>query len=300
MRKTIVFVLAALMLTATPAFSQTSAKYYVDADEQETGPYDIAALENMVETGALTAASLICKEGTADWTEAGTIPEVSRLFADTRVAAAPLTESHERTASSARTETTALTETPARAANSAQPESPALIPDKILSAGTLSIEQLETFLLARNPALAARRADVKALIAAYIEYANRDGVNYEIAFAQMCHHTRYLSYKNTFLPEGAYNYAGFTAPKSPYQTQAYRFNSLEDGVKAHIQHLKGYASEEPPAGVIVDPRYAIIKEEYGLGSSPTLAELEGKWSPEKGYGRALQDILSALHETVKK
>ncbi|GHU02575.1 hypothetical protein FACS1894147_04730 [Spirochaetia bacterium] len=302
MKKSLILVLTALMLAAMPTFAQTEPEYHVGVNGQAIGPFGIAGIQNMVQKGIVTGATLIWTEGMADWKEAAAVPEVlSALLGTSALPDGKTYRVGDRGPGGGiifydKGEFSDgwryLEVVPVRQESAGQ------IPDRILSRGTLSKEQLETFLLVHNPALADRMTYVSALVTAYINYANRDGVNYEIAFAQMCYHTRYLSFERIPELSWAFNYAEIMFPGS--RTQMYPFNSIEEGVMAHIQHLKGYATSTPPMSVIVDPRYSLIRQTHGLGVSPTLAGLEGRWSLDKGYARIIQNILTDLYETAKR
>lgn len=54
--------------------------YYVAVNGQATGPFDIAALTQMVTTGSLTQDSLVWKAGMPQWAKAGKVDEVKDLF----------------------------------------------------------------------------------------------------------------------------------------------------------------------------------------------------------------------------
>jgi hypothetical protein len=62
-------------------------------------------------------------------------------------------------------------------------------------------------------------------------------------------------------------------------------------VRAHVQHLKGYASEEPLNRELVDPRYRWIK----YGSAATIHELTGRWASDREYGNKISAILERLY-----
>jgi hypothetical protein len=70
-----------------------------------------------------------------------------------------------------------------------------------------------------------------------------------------------------------------------------RFSSPRMGVRAHIQHLKGYATETPLAGELVDPRYRWIK----YGSAPLIGDLAGRWASDREYGNKIAAILERLY-----
>ncbi|GHV72948.1 hypothetical protein AGMMS49940_02500 [Spirochaetia bacterium] len=168
-------------------------------------------------------------------------------------------------------------------------------PERLLSQGTMSREKMVGFLLNNNKALGKRRDWLNNLIDIYIVEAKLEGVNYEIAFAQMCYHTNYLKFEKTFAGVGMNNFCGISSLTS--YKKAYVFGSEQIGVKAHIQHLKGYATREPLKGICVDPRYTNIKEQFGLGSAPTIDRLSGKWAGARaGYAREIRKILNAMYD----
>ena len=163
-------------------------------------------------------------------------------------------------------------------------------PKTILSAGKLSKDVLVSFLLANNPQI--NRTFAGQIVDLYISEANAEGVNYEIAFAQMCYHTRYLSFNGTFVKANSNNFFGLTTFNN--YLAAYVFNSYQEGIRAHIQHLKGYATKDPLKKVCVDPRYYKIEEEHGWGSSPAIDGLSGKWAGAD-YAQKIKSILEKMY-----
>jgi hypothetical protein len=147
-------------------------------------------------------------------------------------------------------------------------------------------EGLRSFLLKKNPALECSYAS--ELIDRYIAEANEEGVNYEIAFAQMCLHTNYLRFTKTIVRKAQNNYYGLV---SDDKKTAYSFCSMEVGVRAHIQHLKGYATAQGLKRECVDPRYGILKR----GLAPTIGGLEGRWAAN-GYAEKIRAILRDMRD----
>jgi len=175
-----------------------------------------------------------------------------------------------------------LTEKPV----SEKPPSPAS-PSYIMSGGIISSEKMALFLLQNNP-----KADlnfVQKLAEFYIDEAAIEGVNHDIAFAQMCLETGFLNYGGLVQPEWN-NFCGLGAigPEQPGLV----FSDPQTGVRAHIQHLKAYATEEPLKGELVDPRYRYVRK----GSSPTIEGLSGTWAADKSYAIKIDAILQRLYE----
>jgi len=65
-------------------FAQTNAEsitgYYVNVNGQAAGPFDTAGLKQLISKGQLTEATLVWKEGMANWAAAATVAELKPLF----------------------------------------------------------------------------------------------------------------------------------------------------------------------------------------------------------------------------
>lgn len=66
---------------ATPPPIPGAASFHVAVNGQQTGPFDLAALQQQAASGGLTRASLVWKAGMAQWVKAGDVPELAALFA---------------------------------------------------------------------------------------------------------------------------------------------------------------------------------------------------------------------------
>ena len=163
-------------------------------------------------------------------------------------------------------------------------------PGTILSKGTLTKDALVDFLAKGNHQIT--RTVAGQIVDQYIAEANAEGVNYEIAFAQMCYHTNFLSFKSTFVKANSYNFCGLISLDN-YQ-KAHVFDSYQKGIRAHIQHLKGYATKERLNNLCEDPRYLKIGEIHGWGSSPTIDGLSGKWAGGD-YANKIKGILARMY-----
>ena len=164
-----------------------------------------------------------------------------------------------------------------------KPEKPSLI----MGRGLVNGEKLAFFLLQNNQQL--NPDYVRMLAQFYIEEAAFEGVNHDIAFSQMCLETGFLNYGGLVQPEWN-NFCGLGAigPEQP----GLIFPDPRTGVRAHIQHLKAYATEEPLKGELVDPRYRYVRK----GSSPSIDGLSGTWAADKSYAIKIGAILQRLYE----
>ena len=60
-----------------------SGGYHVAVGQNQTGPFEMGALQGQVAGGQLTRNSLVWKTGMAAWVKAGDVPELAPLFANT-------------------------------------------------------------------------------------------------------------------------------------------------------------------------------------------------------------------------
>ena len=161
------------------------------------------------------------------------------------------------------------------------------IPVDIMSKGKLTQSILARFLVAENPLVSSERAEL--LVSLYMEECAAEGVNSDIAFAQMCLETGYLRFGG-LVTEDMNNFCGLGAT-GPEQ-RGHVFPDERTGVRAHVQHLKGYGSAEPLQGELVDPRYKWINPK---GRSPDIFALAGTWAVDPEYGLKIYAILARMY-----
>ncbi len=123
----------------------------------------------------------------------------------------------------------------------------------------------------------------------YREEASIEGVNHDIAFCQMCLETNFLQFGGILKLEqnnfGALGSLGGASESASFPTP-------EIGIRAHIQHLKAYASHEPFVQDIVDPRFEFVTR----GIAPTVEQLSGRWSDDPTYGDQILALVRRLYE----
>lgn len=161
--------------------------------------------------------------------------------------------------------------------------------NKIFSEGESSVQTLALFLSSGNKNLEPEMVNDFASI--YIEEARLEGINWDVAFVQMCLETGYLKYggvvasdQNNFCGLGAFG-----------EKNGAVFSSVRDGVKAHIQHLKAYSSTEELKGVLLDPRFSFVER----GSAENVEDLAGKWAEDPLYGNKLITMLQRINSIEK-
>ncbi|HEY9628510.1 MAG TPA: glucosaminidase domain-containing protein [Coleofasciculaceae cyanobacterium] len=160
--------------------------------------------------------------------------------------------------------------------------------DRIMGRGYASEVQMLMFLKSRNSDGLSQFADLPKL---YREEGHIEWVNPDIAFAQMCVETRFLQFGSTLKPEQN-NFAGLGGVGTGAEGQS--FHDIRIGVRAHIQHLKAYASTEPLIQKPVDPRFHLVRR----GVSPTIAQLAPRWSATPGYAAKIMAIVRQLYESA--
>lgn len=109
------------------------------------------------------------------------------------------------------------------------------------------------------------------------EEAQAEGVRAEVVFAQCMLETGFLKYGGDVLPN-QYNFAGIGATGAVHGA---RFENVRVGVRAHVQHLKAYASLDGLTQQCVDPRFNLVAR----GCAQYVEWLGMKENP-KGYGWA--------------
>jgi hypothetical protein len=88
-----------------------------------------------------------------------------------------------------------------------------------------------------------------------------------------------------------HNYCGLGAVDGSRPGEGARFSTEQLGVRAHIQHLQAYAHTTPLNGVLIDPRYELVRPR---GKAPDIFALAGTWASDKAYGQKLDTLLREL------
>ena len=155
----------------------------------------------------------------------------------------------------------------------------------ISSKGKLSANQLSSFLTTNNPAL--NPAYALRMATVYVEEAADEGINADVAFSQMCLETGFLKFGGDVLPVQN-NFCGLGTTGDG--VQGFYFSDMRAGIRAHIQHLKAYASNNNLVNPIVDNRFKYVKR----GSAPNVHKLTGKWASDKNYGEKINSLMDKM------
>ncbi|QEN05459.1 hypothetical protein EW093_12290 [Thiospirochaeta perfilievii] len=156
--------------------------------------------------------------------------------------------------------------------------------DKIYSQGSSSVDTLAQFLSQGNGALGEELVYEFATI--YIEESKIEGINWDIAFVQMCLETGFLRYGG-LVESGQNNFCGLGSFDNK---QGASFPTIREGVRAHIQHLKAYSSTEDLNRELLDPRFHFVER----GSALDVHDLTGRWATDPKYGIKLVSLLQRV------
>ncbi len=156
----------------------------------------------------------------------------------------------------------------------------------IMDNGIKNQDSLVHFFMQENNS--ANIQKVRRLANLYILEAQLEGVNSDIAFAQMCLETGFLRFGG-LVTEDMNNFCGLGAIDETQKGNV--FATEQEGVRAHIQHLKAYGSAEPLNMPLVDPRYKWVNPK---GKAPTIHGLAGTWASDTEYGQKLENILKRM------
>ncbi len=152
--------------------------------------------------------------------------------------------------------------------------------------GLFSAALLADFLKKNNPKLHDKK--VREIASLYVKEAQIEGVNPDVAFIQMCLETGFLKFGGNVLPSQN-NFCGLGV--TGIGQKGLSFPSLQLGIRAHIQHLKAYASTEKLHQKLIDSRFRFVKR----GSIGDIKEMGGKWASDRYYGQKIESLLKRLY-----
>ena len=152
----------------------------------------------------------------------------------------------------------------------------------------LTAKQLSNYFLSQKPN--SDKKEIERLAKFYIIESKMEGINSDVAFAQMCLETGYLTFGNLVTKE-MHNYCGLGAIDE--NNKGEWFATEQEGVRAHIQHLHAYGTPENILlrNDLIDKRYKWVRPR---GKAPTIFELAGTWAADREYGKKLDIILSKM------
>jgi len=122
----------------------------------------------------------------------------------------------------------------------------------------------------------------------FLEESAIEGVKGDIAFCQAIHETDYFRFTGTAKREWN-NPCGLGV--TGLEGVGARFSTWKLGVRAQIQHLKAYGSNDSLRRLCVDPRFHLVTR----GIAPKWINLNGRWAvPGKTYGQSILALYARL------
>ena len=158
-------------------------------------------------------------------------------------------------------------------------------PLPVMSCGLATANDLVQFFMETRSE--ADVSEVSVIAEHYIEEAAIEGVNHDVAFCQMCIETNFLRFGGD-VHRRQNNFGGIGAIGNGVPGAF--FESVQIGIRAHIQHLKAYASRKSLQRGLVDPRFWRVRR----GSAPYVEDLSGKWAVDPYYGAKIRRKLQSL------
>lgn len=130
----------------------------------------------------------------------------------------------------------------------------------------------------------------------YYEEASAEGVRPEVAFVQTMKETGWLQYSGDTSIE-QFNFAGLGATGGGAAGNSYP--DVRTGIRAQIQHLKAYATEDALAQECVDDRYEYVMK----GCAPYVEWLGQKenpggqgWATDENYGYFIVEMIRNMEQ----
>ena len=148
--------------------------------------------------------------------------------------------------------------------------------------------QMAQYLINKNPNAKSWALEYAQL---YLEEGETEGVRGDGAWIQSCKETGNFKFDGgTAVTFDQNNFCGLGVTKKGMK--GHSFDTPRLGIRAQIQHLKGYATTTPLVNPCIDPRYGYINPK---GKAPRFEDLAGKWAVP-GYDTrkacSLQDAMN--------
>ena len=163
---------------------------------------------------------------------------------------------------------------------------------RIMGKPQVSADQIAAYMISVNPVAAPY---AKQLADTYIEEGKLEGVRGDIAAAQAMLETGNLTFAGSAVTLDQNNFCGMGVTSNGMKGCS--FKTMQEGVRAQIQHLKAYASKEELKNECADPRYKFVEK----GCAPYVEWLGQKenpqgrgWASGQGYGDKICGILDKM------
>lgn len=132
--------------------------------------------------------------------------------------------------------------------------------------------------------------NIKKFCEIVIDECEKEGVRAEVIFAQVCLETGYLQFGGQ-VSASQCNFAGLGATDDG--AAGATFANVRIGIRAQVQHMKGYASKDKLNQKCVDPRFIYLT--YRRGTVKYVQNLgNGNWATDPNYAFKLMNLIKAM------
>lgn len=157
----------------------------------------------------------------------------------------------------------------------------------IIGKSECTASQMAQYLISKNPDAKSWALEYAKL---YLEEGETEGVRGDGAWIQSCKETgNFMFVGGTAVTFDQNNFCGLGVTRKGLK--GHSFDTPRLGIRAQIQHLKGYATSDPLKNPCIDPRYKYVSK----GCAPRFEDLAGKWAVP-GYNTklafSLQDAMN--------
>ncbi len=169
---------------------------------------------------------------------------------------------------------------------------------RIISTGSVSAESIQSWFISRGPQGAVYvdlpyqppPAELGQVIVDECRRYPDKIVNHDLCAAQIAHETAY--WQSGYARQR--NNPGGIGAINSNPDAALWFDTVADGVRAHVAHLLIYAAGDGPWSADDPRRMAVVRAGW-LGTAPRLDDLNGKWAwPGATYGEQIATKANAL------
>lgn len=155
----------------------------------------------------------------------------------------------------------------------------------IMGETMLDVDQMYLFVKSQNKDFPREIAE------AFHRIGSAYGIRGDIALCQSILETGWFRFTGgTAVKPDQHNYCGLGVTRLGKKGHA--FKTVEEGVKAQIQHLYAYACHDnlPKGEKLIDPRFTLVSR----GIAPTWADLNRKWAANDHYAQRIMNIYSQM------
>lgn len=158
----------------------------------------------------------------------------------------------------------------------------------IIGKSECTASQMTEYLISKNPNAKSWALEYAQL---YLEEGEAEGVRGDGAWIQSCKETGNFKFTGgTAVTFDQNNFCGLGVTRKGLKGHSFETPRL--GIRAQIQHLKGYATTAPLKNPCVDHRYKYVSK----GCAPRFEDLAGKWAVP-GYN---VNLASSLEDAMNK